>query len=177
MIRTRPTKFLAAAAAVPIVAISLGACGGNSTNASSTPAPPKTSGGKAATIGLAGNGKLGKILVDSKGDTVYLFQKDTSTKSTCSGACASAWPPVRVGGKPSVGGGLSAGKLGTTPRSDGKPQVTYAGHPLYLYQGDSQPGDATGQGINAFGALWYVVSSSGGAVTTSGGGGGGGTGY
>jgi predicted lipoprotein with Yx(FWY)xxD motif len=167
-------KYLSAAAAVPIAAVVLAGCGGSSTTASA-PAPPKTAGGSTATIGLANTGNLGKILVDSKGDTVYLFQKDTGTTSTCTGECATAWPPVRATGTPTVGSGLS-GKVGTTPRSDGQPQVTYAGHPLYLYQGDSKPGDATGQGINAFGASWYVLASSGAAVTT-GGGSGSGNGY
>jgi predicted lipoprotein with Yx(FWY)xxD motif len=150
-------------------AVALAGCGGGN----DTPTPPKTAGGSPATIGLASNGNLGKILVDSKGDTVYLFQKDTGTKSACTGECATNWPPVRTTGKPTVGGGLTAGKLGTTPRSDGDSQVTYAGHPLYRYQGDSKPGNANGQGLNAYGAQWFVVSSSGAAVTTGGGSGGG----
>ena len=173
MLANRKTlKYLATAIAIPAAAVVLAGCGGNSDTASS-PAPPKTAGGDTATIGLASNGNLGKILVDSEGDTVYLFQKDTSTKSTCSGACATTWPPVPVTGKPTVAGGLSAAEVGTTTGSDGKPQVTYDGHPLYRFQGDSKPGDANGQGTNAFGALWYVVSSSGAAVTTGGDSGGG----
>jgi predicted lipoprotein with Yx(FWY)xxD motif len=164
-------RYLAAAVATAAL---LAGCGGNSATTSS-PVPPKTAGGDTATIGLANNGNLGKILVDSKGDTVYLFQKDTGTKSTCTGACATTWPPVPATGKPTVADGLS-GKVGTTTGSGGKPQVTYAGHPLYRFAGDSKPGDANGQGTNAFGALWYVVSSSGAAVTT-GGGSGGGSGY
>ncbi len=155
-------KYLTVAAAIPIAALLMAGCGG-----SSTPASSDTAGGKTATVGLANNGNLGKILVDSKGDTVYMFQKDTGTKSTCTGACATAWPPVRATGTPTVADGLS-GKVGTTPRSDGQPQVTYAGHPLYRFSGDSKPGDANGQGTNAFGGLWYVVSSSGAAVTTGG---------
>jgi predicted lipoprotein with Yx(FWY)xxD motif len=158
-------RHLAAAAATAAL---LAGCGG-----SSTPASSETAGGTTATIGLANNGNLGSILVDSKGDTVYLFQKDTGTKSTCTGACAATWPPVPATGKPTVASGLSAAKVGTTTGSDGKPQVTYDGHPLYRFQGDSKPGDANGQGTNAFGALWYVLSSSGSAVTTSGGSGGG----
>jgi predicted lipoprotein with Yx(FWY)xxD motif len=168
MFHSTATKYLAAALAVPLAAVVLAGCGGNSTNASSAPAPPKTMSGKLATIGLASDGNLGKILVNAKGDTVYLFQKDTGTTSTCAGACATAWPPVRAAGKPIVGSGLSAARVGTTPRSDGKPQVTYNGHPLYLYQGDSNPGEANGQGINGFGAPWYVLSPSGVAVTTGG---------
>jgi predicted lipoprotein with Yx(FWY)xxD motif len=161
MLATRHLTYLVAAAAVV-----LAGCGGNSTPASA-PVPPKTAGGHTATIGLASNGNLGKILVDAKGDTVYLFQKDTSTKSTCTGSCATNWPPLRATGTPTLGNGLS-GKVGTTPRSDGKPQVTYAGHPVYLYAGDSKPGDTNGQGINAYGANWYVLSPSGAAVTTGG---------
>jgi predicted lipoprotein with Yx(FWY)xxD motif len=100
---------------------------------------------------------------------VYLFQKDTGTKSTCTGACAAAWPPVRATGKATVGAGLSAAKVGTTPRSDGKPQLTYNGHPLYLYAADAKAGATNGQGVNAFGALWYVLSPAGSAITSSGG--------
>jgi predicted lipoprotein with Yx(FWY)xxD motif len=176
MVRRTTTKYLAAAAAVPLAAVVLAGCGGGSSNASSPAAPPKTASGGSATIGVAKNGSLGKILVDSKGDTVYLFQKDTSTKSTCTGGCATQWPPVRVTGKPTVGSGLTASKVGTTARSDGKPQVTYNGHPLYLFQGDGSPGDASGQGINAFGANWYVVATSG-AAQTKGGNSGGSNGY
>jgi predicted lipoprotein with Yx(FWY)xxD motif len=155
-------KYLAAA-------VILAGCGGSSATTTSS----ETAGGRTATIGVADNGNLGKILVDSEGDTVYLFEKDTSTKSTCTGACAAAWPPVPATGKPTVARGLSAAKVGTTTGADGKPQVTYNGHPLYRFQGDSKPGDAIGQGTNAFGALWFVVSSSGAAVTTGGGSGGG----
>lgn len=161
MISTRLVKYLAAAVVV------LAGCGGSSNGDSSqTPARP------GATIGLATNSNLGRLLVDSEGDTVYLFQKDTGTESTCTGSCATNWPPVRATGKPTVAGGLSASKVGTTRRADGQLQVTYAGHPLYRYQGDSKPGDANGQGINAFGANWYVVSPSGAAVTKGGSGGG-----
>ena len=134
-------KYLAAA-------VILAGCGGSSATTTSS----ETAGGRTATIGVADNGNLGKILVDSKGDTVYLFQKDTGTKSACTGECATNWPPVRTTGKPIVGSGLTAAKLGTTPRSDGDAQVTYAGHPLYRYQGDSKPGNANGQGINVYGA-------------------------
>jgi predicted lipoprotein with Yx(FWY)xxD motif len=116
---------------------------------------------------VANNGSLGKILVDSQGRTLYLFQADSGTKSACTGACATAWPPLRVSGKPVAGSGIAASKLRTTPRSDGKPQVTYNGHPLYRFANDQSPGDANGQGVNAFGALWYVLSPAGTTVTTS----------
>jgi predicted lipoprotein with Yx(FWY)xxD motif len=176
---SRPITFLAAAAAIPLIALAVAGCGGSSNNNGSRAAitPPKTAGGQSATIGLESDGGLGKILVDSQGRTLYLFQKDQGTKSACTGACATAWPPLRDSGKPVAGGGANASMVGTTPRSDGKPQVTYNGHPLYLFQGDSSPGQANGQGVNAFGAKWYVVSSAGNAVTAMGSSSGGGNGY
>jgi predicted lipoprotein with Yx(FWY)xxD motif len=156
---------LAVAAAV-LAAVSLAACGSNSTNTSSdVPAP--TASGKAPTVGVVSNGSLGKILVDSQGRTLYLFQKDANGKSACTGACAAAWPPLRSAAKPTAGKGVSAAKLGTIRRSDGKPEVTYNGHPLYLYAADQQPGDANGQGINAFGGGWFVLSPAGTQITTA----------
>jgi predicted lipoprotein with Yx(FWY)xxD motif len=104
---------------------------------------------------------LGRILVDGKGMTLYLFENDTSTTSTCNGPCASFWPPTTTEGAPQAGSGVKASKLGTTKRSDGTTQVTYNGHPLYYYEGDNAPGETAGQGMNVFGALWYVVSPAG----------------
>jgi predicted lipoprotein with Yx(FWY)xxD motif len=105
---------------------------------------------------------LGTILVDSKGRTLYLFEKDTKNKSKCSGACAANWPPALVSGKPKAGGKAVASKLGTTKRSDGKTQVTYAGHPLYTFILDkNKPGSTKGEGVDAFGAEWYVVGTNG----------------
>jgi predicted lipoprotein with Yx(FWY)xxD motif len=97
------------------------------------------------------------------------------TTSQCAGACAAAWPPLRATGKPVVGTSLSASKIGTTARSDGKPQVTYNGHPLYLYSADQKPGDTNGQGLNAFGGAWFALSVGGNMV--SGRGSGSGLGY
>jgi predicted lipoprotein with Yx(FWY)xxD motif len=169
MIRSPRLGPWAVALAVPLTALTLAACGGNGNTTTST-ARPTTSSGKQATVGLESEGGLGKILVDGKGDTLYLFAKDTGTKSTCTGACAEQWPPLRVSGKPVAGTGLSAAEVGTTSRTDGQPQVTYNGHPLYLFAGDQKPGDANGQGINAFGASWFVVNAAGSQVTTSAGG-------
>ena len=163
MTRIKIFSLLLAAAS----AVALAACGGGSNQVAAS-SPPMTAAGHAATIGVAGNGNLGKILVDSKGRTVYLFQKDTGTKSTCSGACAFDWPPVTTTSKPTAGTGVTASMLGTTKRSDGKTQVTYSGHPLYLYVGDQKAGDTNGQNVSAFGALWYALSPSGSAVTSSG---------
>jgi predicted lipoprotein with Yx(FWY)xxD motif len=181
MTRRRPITFLLTAAAVPLIALAVAGCGGGGGGAASaSTSPPTTPSGQAATVGVASNGSLGKILVDSRGRTLYLFQADSGTKSACKGACAVAWPPLRASGKSVAGSGISASKLGATPRSDGKPQVTYNGHPLYTFAHDQNPGDANGQGVNAFGALWYTVSPAGTAVTgsaTSSSSGGGGSGY
>jgi predicted lipoprotein with Yx(FWY)xxD motif len=83
------------------------------------------------------------------------------------GECAKDWPPLRASGKPTAGSGIPASKLGTTARTDGKRQVTYNGHPLYRFENDMNPGDASGQGLSAFGGLWYVVSPAGTTVTGS----------
>jgi len=162
MIR-RPISLLAAAVVVPLVALAVAGCGSNNNG---SPATAKAAGGSSATVSVANTG-LGNILVDSHGRTLYLFEKDSGTTSTCSGGCATAWPPLRASGKPTAGSGAKASLLGTTPRSDGKPQVTYNGHPLYGYQGDSKAGDTNGQGINGFGAPWYVLSPSGNEITAA----------
>lgn len=128
-----------------------------------------------ATVKTASADKLGTILVDEKGRTLYLFEKDTSTKSTCDGACAKAWPPLLTTGKPKTDGSAQSKLIDTSKRSDGKTQVTYNGHPLYLYQGDSKPGDTNGQGLDQFGAKWFVLDADGKEVET--GGDSGGSGY
>ena len=172
MTRSRSISFLVTAAVIPLTALALASCGGGTSDATASAAPPKTANGRPATVGVANVGSLGAILVDSKARTVYLFEKDTGPKSTCSGACATEWPPVTTSGKPSAGSGVTASMLGTTTRSDGKTQVTYNGHPLYLFEADQKPGDATGQNVDAFGAKWYVLSATGDKVTAKGSGGG-----
>jgi len=152
MTRSRPVTFLAAAAAVLLVAVS------------AATASPQATSSRTATVDVA-HRAVGNILVDSKGRTLYLFKKDTGKKSNCSGDCAVDWPPLRVSGKPRAGRGAHASLLGTTKRSDGSRQVTYNGHPLYRFEGDKKPGDTNGQGLNAFGALWWVVSPSGSQIT------------
>jgi predicted lipoprotein with Yx(FWY)xxD motif len=164
MTRRRPITFLASAAVIPLVALAVAACGdgGAATAAAPKPAPSKPAPSKpATTIVRVANSHLGQILVDSKGLTLYLFKADVGTKSECSGGCASAWPPLLATGNPSAGTGVTASKLGTTTRSDGTKQVTYNGHPLYLYIGDTKPGETTGQDLTAFGAAWFVVSPAG----------------
>jgi predicted lipoprotein with Yx(FWY)xxD motif len=116
------------------------------------------------TIAVATSAKLGQILVDGSGKTVYLFVADTGTASTCYTGCAAIWPPVLTTGAPQAGTGAQASLLGTTTRTDGKIEVTYAGHPLYYFVQDKKAGDTTGQGINGFGALWWVLSPSGTAM-------------
>ncbi|MEN3280245.1 MAG: hypothetical protein V7607_1385 [Solirubrobacteraceae bacterium] len=170
----RRITLLAAATVVSATALALAACGGNSNDTSSSTAPPKTTNGRPATVGVANNGNLGKILDNSDGRTLYLFAKDSGTNSACTGACASAWPPLRASGKPSVGVGASASVVGTTRRSDGQPQVTYNGHPLYTYAGDQNPGDTNGEGLTAFGGGWFALSPAGTQVTGTGSNGGGG---
>ena len=164
MMSRTPLTLLAGAAVIPLTALALASCGSNDDNSNAS-APPKTPSGKSATLGVE-NTNLGKILDDSDGQTLYVFQADTGTKSACFGACASNWPPLRSS-KPTVGSGADASMVGTTKRSDGQAQVTYNGHPLYTFAGDSSPGDTSGQGVDAFGGLWYAVSPSGQEVTGS----------
>jgi predicted lipoprotein with Yx(FWY)xxD motif len=104
---------------------------------------------------------LGRILVDSKGITLYDFVKDNGTTSVCYGACAALWPPLITKGKPIAGTGVRASLLGTTKRKDGKLEVTYKGHPLYYFVTDRKPGQTTGQGVDQFGGPWWVLSPAG----------------
>jgi predicted lipoprotein with Yx(FWY)xxD motif len=106
-------------------------------------------------------GKLGRFIVDGKGFTLYLFEKDKNGKSACYGTCAKVWAPLITSGKPSAGAGVVASKVGTTKRKGGKLQATYGGHPLYHYDDDHKPGQTEGEGSRAFGAEWYVVAPSG----------------
>jgi predicted lipoprotein with Yx(FWY)xxD motif len=167
MTRTRSITFLAGATVPVLAALAVAGCGSSSgSNTSRSSAPPKTANGQSATVGVA-NENLGNILVDSQGRTLYLFRSDSGTKSACTGACAIDWPPLRATGKPTVGGGATASIVATSARSDGKPQVTYNGHPLYLFSGDQRPGDTNGEGVNAFGGLWYALSSAGDQIVGS----------
>ena len=163
MTRKGPMTFLAGAAVIPLAALIVAGCGSsasNSTSSSASAPPPKTTNGASATVGVASTG-LGKTLVDAQGRTLYLFKKDSGTTSACTGACASAWPPVQANGKPTAGSGANASLLGTTARSDGARQVTYNGHPLYLFVMDKKPGETNGQGVTAFGAAWFALSAAG----------------
>lgn len=130
--------------------------------ASTSPSPSKS---PAPTVSLR-KGTYGKTLVNAKKMTLYVFDKDTKNKSACTGACAKAWPPLLDTKTPTAGSGVNAKLLKTTTRSDGKKQVTYNGHPLYLFDEDQKAGDTKGQGVNAFGAKWYVINAKGKQVTT-----------
>jgi predicted lipoprotein with Yx(FWY)xxD motif len=163
MTSSAPVTFLATLVALLVAVVALAGCGGGG---SASPAPPKTAGGRAATLGVGSVG-LGKILVDSRAHTLYLFKKDSGTTSSCFGACAANWPPLRARGTPTVGSGAKASLVATTVRSDGKAQVTYNGHPLYRFSGDEKAGDTNGEGVNAFGGNWYVVDPSGNKIVTS----------
>jgi len=107
------------------------------------------------------HGKLGTYLVDGKGRTLYLFEKDRTKTSMCADACAVAWPPLKTKGRPKAAGAAKASLLGTSKRADGTTQVTYRGHPLYYFVQDKKAGDTKGQNVDGFGAEWYVVSPAG----------------
>ncbi|HKC28004.1 MAG TPA: hypothetical protein VKB75_08315 [Jatrophihabitans sp.] len=168
------------AAGILAAACSSGGGGGSSSSAPAPAAPASHGSTSTATVDVrTSNGT--SFLTDSAGRSLYLFASDTSTKSTCSGACATAWPPLTAKTAPTAGPGAKASDLSTITRSDGTKQVSYAGHPLYLFAGDTAAGQTNGEGTNAFGALWYVVSPAGQQITTvsatSGLSGGGGAGY
>ena len=123
-----------------------------------TVAPTPT---QASTSVAAHSSSLGAILVDASGRTLYLWEADKSASSTCYGSCAQAWPPLLATGSPVAGSGVNQSLLGTSSRTDGSTQVTYNGHPLYYFAGDTQPGDTKGQNLHSFGADWYVLAPSG----------------
>lgn len=138
------------------------AYGGSESTTTSKPTSSESGGASgAATIAVAGVGNLGKVLVDSKGFTLYYFKKDKGGKSACYGACAEGWPPLTTEGAAKGMGGVQASMLSTSKRKDGTTQVTYAGWPLYTYVVDKKPGEANGNDIDAFGAQWYALHANG----------------
>jgi predicted lipoprotein with Yx(FWY)xxD motif len=167
---TRLFSFAALAVAGALV---LAACGGFSTSsssgASSTPSygtSTSTTHTTSSTAAVVTTKKtsLGTFLVDARGRTLYLWDADKGSMSACSGACAQAWPPLTATATPKASGAVKASLLGTTKRADGSREVTYAGHPLYTFAGDTQTGKTTGEGSNGFGAPWWVVSPAGKAL-------------
>ncbi len=164
-----PRLRLALALAAPALVVA--ACGGSSSSTSGPRASTAPAGSTAQTVTVeTRSGDLGTFVTDGSGRTLYLFAADHGGTSACTGACLSAWPPLTTSGTPSAGGQVQAGMLGTLSRG-GSLQVTYAGHPLYYYAGDSSTGDTNGQGVDGFGATWWVVSPAGTAITHSPGGG------
>ncbi len=158
------TRPIGLAALAVVAALVLAACGGssyggNSSPSKSTPAPAATS-----TVISAKSSSLGTFLVDAKGRTLYLWDADHGAMSTCNGECAQDWPPLTTKGAAKAGTGVKASLLGTSKRSDGTQEVTYAGHPLYYFAGDTAAGQTTGQGSGAFGAPWWVVAPTGKAL-------------
>ena len=170
---TRLFSFAALAVAAALV---LAACGGSSSSGGSsapgyggattkapstaTKAPSTTS----ASVVSTTKSSLGTFLVDANGRALYLWDADHGSMSTCGGECAQDWPPLTTTGSPKATGGVKASLLGTTKRADGTSEVTYAGHPLYTFAGDSQAGQTTGQGSAAFGAPWWIVTPAGKAL-------------
>jgi predicted lipoprotein with Yx(FWY)xxD motif len=104
--------------------------------------------------------RVGRILVDGKDMTLYMFEKDKGGKPTCTDACANEWPPLLTTDKVTAGSGVNASWLTTTDRPDGTKQVAYHGWPLYHYVKDTKPGDMNGQGVTSYGAPWYVVDAA-----------------
>ena len=158
---------LAGIAAAALLAVA--GCGSSDSSANgattSAPADPPTAtpAANAPKLKLV-DSDYGTILSNGRGRALYLFTADHGKGSTCSGDCATAWPPYIVKSKPVAGRGVNAGKIGTTRRSDGRLQATYAGHPVYFYVSDNEPGEVLCQAVSEFGGYWYVIRASGQAV-------------
>jgi predicted lipoprotein with Yx(FWY)xxD motif len=153
--KLRITLFLAVTALSAAV-LATAALGGSNSASS-----PRASRGALVALGKTG---LGRVLVDARGRTLYLFDKDKHGRSACYGACATYWPPLWSSAKPRAGRGVHASLLGWTKRSDGRWQATYAGHPLYTFFGDTKAGQTNGEGLTDFGAAWDAVAASGRSV-------------
>jgi predicted lipoprotein with Yx(FWY)xxD motif len=146
-------------------------CGGGTSGSGGTAsggASPVLGGSSGPATVTTATSKLGTILVDGGGRTLYLFEKDRPNQSACVGACVAVWPVARSGGSPKAGGAVQASMLGTTRRNDNTMQVTYNRHPLYYYSGDTKAGQLNGQNLDNFGAEWYVVGPTGGKVEGAG---------
>jgi predicted lipoprotein with Yx(FWY)xxD motif len=158
-------------------ALALAACGGSSDGDGQAKAATTATSASAATPVATASAKgpkvrvvesdYGRILSNGRGRALYLFTADSGRKSNCYGDCATAWPPYIVKSKPIAGQGAKPGLIGTTRRSDGRLQATYAGHPVYFYVGDNDPGEVLCQAVLEFGGYWYVLRSNGKAVTSS----------
>ena len=170
MVRT--IALITASIGAALVAASCGGSAYGSTSASSgggypgAAGTPPGSSGPSATIAVRSTA-LGQILVDGSGRTLYLFEGDSGTASSCYGACAGVWPPATSTGTPVAGAGVHQSLLAAAVRKDGSRELVYNGHPLYYFISDKQPGDTTGQALSSFGADWYVLSPAGTKITKS----------
>lgn len=175
-------RFAVFAFAALALGIAAAGCGGSSSSSATPASGTNASSGSSSSSGAYGYGggggsssasavslkavssPLGTILVDRDGKTLYLFEADSQNKSNCSGGCLNLWPPVMANGKATAGSGVTAGMIGT---ATGSSQVTYAGHPLYWFSGDTKAGDTNGEGLDDFGGEWYAISPAGKAVEPS----------
>jgi predicted lipoprotein with Yx(FWY)xxD motif len=159
------SRFTTAFLCLVVFALVVAGCGGGSSNSNTATANENSGSTKGGgTVSATSISGLGTVLVNSEGLTAYMFAKDNGTTSSCYGACAQGWPPVIAEGKPSAGESAMSAQLGTTRRKDGNMQVTYAGHPLYTYAGDTAPGEANGNESTAFGGKWSAMDEAGEAV-------------
>jgi predicted lipoprotein with Yx(FWY)xxD motif len=155
-----PVRYLGTGAALVLAAV-LAGCGSSSGGGSASTAGAQSPAAKATGTLAVAPTDAGKVLVDPHGRTLYAFAADTKGHTTCTGSCASYWPPTPAGSLPgSTPKGVTA-TLGQIARPDGTMQLTVDGYPMYTYVGDSKPGQAKGQGLNESGGLWWVVSASG----------------
>ena len=161
----RRTYFAVGALALVAVLAIAGCGGGGGSSSSSSESEPTTTAAAGATkpavVKVMNTPKLGKVIVDAEGMTMYDFHKDKGTTSSCYGACAEAWPPLLTNGKPTAAGGAEASLISVTKRKDGTEQVTYDGHPLYGFVEDQKPGETNGNDVDAFGAQWYALMPNG----------------
>ncbi len=154
--------YIAGGAGVSALAVALGV-----TVSSSSAGGPALTAAPSSTVVNTRSTSLGQILVDAQGRTLYLFAKDSGPASTCDGSCSSYWPPVPGSAGPQVSGAASATSVSTIARAGGAQQLSYAGHPLYYFVGDTKAGQTKGQGLDQFGAKWYVLDPAGDAVTSA----------
>jgi len=161
-----PVRLGVPVAAAGLLAAACGSAAASPSSSGSQSSGSQSSTPAAGTMIASHSGSGGTFLTDS-GHTVYLWDADGMNKSNCSGACAATWPPVMASGKVTPGHGVKPSDLGTIARSGGGKQVTYNGHPLYFFAGDSGPGQTNGQGSDNFGAKWWLVAPSGTAITAS----------
>jgi len=161
---TRRIPIFMTLSLVALAALTAAGCGGGAGSTATSPTA-SASAGPSEIVRVQSSG-LGKMLVDAQGRTLYLFKADSRGVSACDGACAAAWPPLLAHGSAGVASGLDMSLVSTIHRPGGARQLTYNGHPLYLFAEDRNPGDINGEGVDAFGAPWYAVSPAGNQIST-----------